>query len=95
LMKKGRPGTRFSVLCRPGEAETLETLLYRELPTLGIRRQLIQRSTLQREECRQETAAGSLAAKRIQEWDGSVSETLEFESRKLLAAHTGKPVRKL
>lgn len=95
FMKKGRPGTRLSVIGKPQDLEALETLLYQELPTLGIRRQLIQRSVLSREESHRITAAGSLPSKRVQELDGTVSETLEFESRRILASHLGKPVRRL
>ncbi len=95
FMKKGRPGTGFAVMCRPADAEAIENLLYRELPTLGIRRRQLQRTSLRREACQKETVAGLLAAKRVYELDGEVNETLEFESRKLLATRTGRPVRRL
>ncbi|MBD2022678.1 nickel pincer cofactor biosynthesis protein LarC [Leptolyngbya sp. FACHB-36] len=48
-MKKCRPGTLLSVVCRPDEAAACEAVLFRETTTLGIRRSLQQRSTLHRE----------------------------------------------
>jgi uncharacterized protein (DUF111 family) len=36
-MKKGRLGTLLTVLCKPGDAERLQQLIFRETTTLGIR----------------------------------------------------------
>lgn len=36
-MKKGRPGTMLTVLCRPSDKEKAETLIFRHTTTLGIR----------------------------------------------------------
>lgn len=47
-MKKNRPGLLLQVLCRPAEEEELVKLLFRHTSTLGIRRQEMDRYTLDR-----------------------------------------------
>jgi hypothetical protein len=42
-MKKGRPGTLLSILCRPEDGSALRGLLLRETSTLGVRWQRVQR----------------------------------------------------
>lgn len=37
IMKKGRPGTLLSVLCGIDQLETMETLIFQETTTLGLR----------------------------------------------------------
>lgn len=49
-MKKGRVGTRLEVLCRPADAGRLEELLFTSTSTLGVRRQVVERRALRREE---------------------------------------------
>src|SRR5262249_16202764 len=46
MMKKNRPGTTVSVLCRPAQVEALEAILFRETTTLGIRRVAVSRRAL-------------------------------------------------
>ncbi|MBD3160501.1 MAG: nickel pincer cofactor biosynthesis protein LarC [Candidatus Eisenbacteria bacterium] len=48
LMKKGRQGTLFSVLCAPEREEELGTILLREGSTLGLRIRREERRTLER-----------------------------------------------
>ncbi|HOG46938.1 MAG TPA: nickel pincer cofactor biosynthesis protein LarC, partial [Anaerolineae bacterium] len=43
-MKKNRPGVLLSALAAPAQAHELALLILRETPTLGVRRQLVQRS---------------------------------------------------
>lgn len=47
-MKKNRPGTLLTVLCKPEQTETFVTLLFRHTTTLGIRENLRNRYTLER-----------------------------------------------
>lgn len=47
-MKKDRPGVILSVLCQPDDVAKLETILFNETNTFGIRRQLVQRSVRSR-----------------------------------------------
>ncbi len=47
-MKKGRPGVLVSALCAPGDAAAVEGVLFRETTTIGVRRQRVRRSCLDR-----------------------------------------------
>lgn len=48
-MKRGRPGTRLEVLCRPDDAARLEALMMIETTTIGVRRRSVRRQALARE----------------------------------------------
>jgi uncharacterized protein (TIGR00299 family) protein len=50
IMKKGRPGTRIEVLCRPSSADEMERALFVHSSSIGIRRARVARSALPREE---------------------------------------------
>lgn len=63
IMKKGRPGQLLTVLCRPGDADRIETQLLRETTTLGVRRRLSTRKTLAREVVSVETRYGPIRVK--------------------------------
>ncbi|MBS0201513.1 MAG: nickel pincer cofactor biosynthesis protein LarC [Planctomycetes bacterium] len=62
-MKKDRPGVILSVLCNPDDVNTLETILFNETSTFGIRRQRIQRSVRQRMVYTVETDFGPVKGK--------------------------------
>lgn len=49
-MKKGRPGTRLEALARPSDLRQLEDALFGATTTLGVRRQMVERRALRREE---------------------------------------------
>ncbi len=63
-MKKNRPGVMLSVITTEANIPALETILFRETATFGIRRYSVQRSKLQREACTVDTPWGSVKAKR-------------------------------
>lgn len=94
-MKKGRPGFLLSVLAPFALADGLETMMFRELPTLGIRRQMVQRATLGREAVHLNTRHGVMKGKRIREIDGKLSAKPEFDEIKRAAAKNNTPVRKV
>jgi uncharacterized protein (TIGR00299 family) protein len=48
-MKKGRIGTRVEVLCREGDADRLESLVFARTSTLGVRRSRVMRRALERD----------------------------------------------
>jgi uncharacterized protein (TIGR00299 family) protein len=50
IMKKGRPGTRIEVLCRPAQADHLEQALFVHSSSIGVRRTRVERAALPREE---------------------------------------------
>ncbi len=63
-MKKNRPGVLLSVLAPEAALEALETILFRETATLGVRRYAVQRHKLRREAVTVETPWGPVQAKR-------------------------------
>ena len=62
-MKKGRPGLLVTTLCDPSRREALETIIFSETTTLGIRRQEWERTTLERELVSVETPYGPIGIK--------------------------------
>ncbi len=62
-MKKDRPGIILSVICDLADIPTMETILFEETPTLGIRRQTIQRSVRQRTKINVDTEWGPIKGK--------------------------------
>ena len=87
-MKKGRPATLLSVLCPIAEVMRLESLLFSETGTLGIRKIEWQRSKLLRQPANVDTVWGTVAGKIATLPDGSSRFKPEFEScRKIAEDH--------
>jgi pyridinium-3,5-bisthiocarboxylic acid mononucleotide nickel chelatase len=63
-MKHSRPAILLSALCKPHDAPQIEKFLFEQGVTLGIRRQIIQRSTLKRDFVTVATAYGEIRVKR-------------------------------
>lgn len=63
VMKKNRPGGMLQVLCAPQDLEKIREAFYRHSLTLGIREQLVRRSTLQRKAAVRSMDEGNLAGK--------------------------------
>jgi len=63
-MKKNRPGVLLSVIGMQANLDALETILFRETRTFGIRRHLAERYKLRREAITVETPWGPVRAKR-------------------------------
>ena len=62
-MKKGRPGVVVSALADFGRREAVEEAMLRHTPTFGVRRTLVDRTKLAREETRVETPYGPVRVK--------------------------------
>lgn len=62
-MKKSRPGTLLTVLCREGEKERMISLLFKHTTTLGIREHFCIRHTLRRRTESVETPYGAVRRK--------------------------------
>jgi len=62
-MKKCRPGTLLSVICKPEQAEVCETIIFRETTTLGIRHRSETRTELYREIQAVQTLYGTVRLK--------------------------------
>ena len=65
-MKKNRPGTQLSVLCKEEQKEELAQCLFRHTTTLGIRQTEHQRYLLRREFAQAETPWGSVRVKIVE-----------------------------
>lgn len=94
-MKKDRPGIILTVLCRPADADALESLVFQETGTLGIRRQIVQRSKQARREHVVETVWGPVPGKLG--WRAGVRPvfTPEFEACARIAADRGLALREV
>jgi uncharacterized protein (TIGR00299 family) protein len=62
-MKKNRPGVMVSVLCDRSQITAMETILFRETTTLGIRRYEVSRQKLKRQAAEVETPFGTVKGK--------------------------------
>jgi uncharacterized protein (TIGR00299 family) protein len=63
VMKKGRPGTLLTVLCKPESTAVFESLLFVETSTLGIRTRQDRRTTLERRHESVNTPYGEIRVK--------------------------------
>lgn len=79
-MKKNRPAVKVSVLCSVEKIDELETILFRETSTLGIRRWAASRSCLKRESTSIDTQWGTIAGKVAWLKDGERLFAPEYES---------------
>ncbi len=92
IMKKGRSGTRLTVIARPGDSSRLAQLVFRESSTIGIRLTRASRYVLPREEATVDTPWGPVRAKRVERPHGAEIAP-EFEAARDLARTAGVPVR--
>ncbi|MGI8787852.1 MAG: nickel pincer cofactor biosynthesis protein LarC [Pyrinomonadaceae bacterium] len=94
-MKKNRPATMVSILCRPNEKEKFLALVFTETSTLGVRVSTVERNCLPRETVRVETAFGSVDVKTAKFGGRIVNMKPEFEQVKKIADRTGLPARRV
>jgi uncharacterized protein (TIGR00299 family) protein len=95
VMKKGRPGTRVTVLARAETAPALEEKLFREGTTLGVRRRAVERTELPRRIAKVQTPWGPVRLK-IGELGGeAVHVAPEYEDCREIAERAGVPLREV
>jgi uncharacterized protein (TIGR00299 family) protein len=87
-MKKSRPATLFTALCRTEEEDKFTRLIFRHTTTLGVRAETMRRAVLSRREASRETALGSVRAKLSEGW-GVKREKTEYEDLARLARGDG------
>jgi uncharacterized protein (DUF111 family) len=92
-MKKNRPGVLLSVIAPESLIPKLETIMFRETATFGIRRYAAQRSKLQREAVTIETPWGMVKAKRGWRDGQPAIITPEYEDCARLAREQGIALR--
>jgi len=91
-MKKNRPGTLLTVLAPPALRETIETILFTETTTFGVRCQKAHRRKLSRSIETVDTEYGPVRIKVGRRGDRVVAASPEFEDCRALASKTGKPL---
>jgi uncharacterized protein (TIGR00299 family) protein len=95
IMKRSRPGVVLTALCEPGRVTDLSRLLFEESSTIGVRWTAYQRSRLEREMVRLDTAYGPVTFK-VSRLEGRVvTITPEFEEVRRIAREKGLPVREV
>ena len=92
-MKKNRPGTLLTVLCKPEDASRLTQLIFTETTTLGVRRREEVRQTLARRWENVHTPWGEVRIK-IASMNGTVTNYApEFEDCRRIAAEHHVPLK--
>jgi hypothetical protein len=90
LMKKGRAGTRFEVLCRSVDADRFERLLLSETTSIGVRRSDVSRVTLQRQMATVDVFGHSVGVKIVDLPGGGTRAKPEFDDVQRIALATGR-----
>lgn len=90
VMKKNRPAYILYVVCNESERIKLEEIIFRHTSTIGIRRQEMERTKLNRRQITVETKFGSAECK-IVEIDGSERIYPEYKSVSELCRKSGLP----
>jgi hypothetical protein len=90
-MKKNRPGVLLSVIAPDSVVAAVETILFRETHTFGIRRYRVERARLQREAITVETPWGPIQGKRGWRQELEVF-TPEYEDCARVAREQGVPL---
>jgi hypothetical protein len=92
-MKKNRPGTLLTVLCKPEDASTLTQLIFTETTTLGVRRRDEVRHTLARRWENVRTQWGEVRIK-IASMNGSITNYApEYEDCRRIASEQHVPLK--
>jgi uncharacterized protein (TIGR00299 family) protein len=84
-MKKNRPGTQLSVLCREGDSARVSEILFLETSTLGVRETQIRRHSLKREIQEVKTPWGAVSIKIAHLPNGEIKFAPEYEDCRKLA----------
>jgi uncharacterized protein (TIGR00299 family) protein len=94
-MKKNRPGTLLTVLCRPQDTNTLMTLIFAETTTFGVRSYRAQRRVLPREWVNVGTEFGDVRIK-VSRVNGRILHVApEFEDCRKLAVEKNVPLQRV
>lgn len=93
VMKKGRPGTLLTVLCRPADSASMQQLLLRETSTLGLRIRQDRRACLERTHLSVETAYGSVRMKIGSDGGEERNAAPEFEDCRAAAERHDVPLK--
>ncbi|GAB6095102.1 nickel pincer cofactor biosynthesis protein LarC [Desulfatiferula olefinivorans] len=95
FMKKNRPGTVLTVLCRSEGRDILTRRILTETSSTGVRYYPVRRTVLHRKAASVTTRFGDVQVKVITRPDGSVHFTPEYESCKALARERNIPLYRI
>lgn len=79
-MKKNRPAYQLNVICSPEDVEKLEEIIFRETTTIGIRKEVMERTILPRKIKTVSTEYGDADIKECILPDGSIRRYPEYKS---------------
>jgi len=94
-MKKNRPGTLMTVVCRPGDRRRLADLVFRETTTIGVRYHEMDRECLDRATVAVTTPWGDVRVKVARRGDAVLNAQPEFDDVARLAAEHGVPIKEV
>ncbi len=94
-MKKNRPATQLSFLCRPEQLDSLAGIVLTETSAIGLRHYPASRITLERCIVERETPFGTVRFKRVCDNTGTLRETPEYEDCRRIAQEKGMPCREV
>ena len=92
VMKKNRPANILSVLCKAEFAEALESILFLETPTLGIRKYSVERNELERRFEKITTIHGEINLKIATQNRSILKFSPEYDDCNRIALETGIPI---
>ena len=94
-MKKGRAGFRVEVIVSPGEADAVADALFRHSTTAGIRRQVVERLTLDRQELELDAGEGMRVRVKVLDAPGGPKVKPEYDDVAAVARRTGRPAHEV
>lgn len=92
-MKKGRLGVQISVLCAEAQLHQLETVLFNQTGTIGLRLQRLERHKLPRREANRDTKLGPVRGKEVLLPDGQWRFSVEHDELRDLAKANNLPLQ--
>lgn len=93
-MKKSRPGTLLTVMCREEDRERIAGIIFRNTTTLGMRVYHCERMILERSEKTLHTEFGDVRCKEASGY-GVVRSKLEYDDVRRLAKSSGRSIREI
>ncbi len=92
IMKKNRPACILSVLCPEDKSASIEDFIFRETPTLGIRKYKVEREEMDRKTVIVETKFGKISVKAAYLNNKIVKFAPEYEECSKIAESSGIPI---
>jgi hypothetical protein len=94
-MKKSRPGTLLTILCRPEDTDKMMSLIFAETTTFGVRTHRAQRRALPREWVNVSTSYGSVRIKLSRSNGHILHVTPEYDDCRKLAVEKQVPLQQV